>query len=97
MVPKGPAVLALAGLMLLTMLAGALKIHSLEERVASVERGARSPAISFPVTAVGSPARNLFLGPARDDLPEGATRHEINGMAYYVMPLADRGDVTSRR
>jgi hypothetical protein len=35
--------------------------------------------------------------PKGAQLPGGTTAREINGMIYYVMPLADSGNAVSRR
>jgi len=102
------AALGLSGLVLLAMAAAALRIHRLEQRVASLERERASMTLA-PVTAVSNPGLHLSWAPAGNDqvtvqsphqlpqFPYGANRHEINGMTYYVMPLADRGDATNRR
>jgi hypothetical protein len=111
MVRKGLVVLGLVGAVLIATVVGVLRIRSLEERVASLERTGRGPVISPPVTAVNGPGLNLNWGPAGDlatvqvpegstlpnGLPKGTTPHEFNGMTYYVIPLADNGGTTSQR
>jgi hypothetical protein len=102
------AVLGLSGLMLIAMVAGALRIHRLEQRIAALET-ARAPVALAPVAAVSSPGLDFRWEPAGNDqmavqpphqfpqFPNAPTRHEINGMTYYVVPLADSGGATSRR
>jgi hypothetical protein len=108
------AVLGLCGVVLAAMVAAALKIHSLEQRVASLEKVSQAPATVAvsPVTGLTwapgdrgsatlqSPDGNGVVTsqlPKGAQLPGGTTAHEINGMTYYVMPLADRGNAVSRR
>src|ERR1700693_282202 len=94
------AVLGLSGLVLIAMTAGALRIYQLEQRVASLEAAARSPVkgADIPEVKVSGPL-NLTWAPGGNDQPaiqvpdsatrlDGSTRHEINGMTYYIMPLA---------
>jgi hypothetical protein len=93
------AVLGVTGVVLIAMAAGAIRIYHLEQRVASLEAAARprmtavpiTPVVSTPITLDWAPSDNnqpaLQLQQA-PELPKGATRHEINGMTYYVMPLA---------
>jgi len=108
------AVLGLCSVVLAVMVAAALRIHSLEERVASLEKASQAPA-----TVAAAPVNGLTWAPedrgtatlqlpdgngvVTSQLPKGAqlsggtTAHEINGMTYYVMPLADSGHAASRR
>jgi hypothetical protein len=114
MVRGRPAVLGLCGLVLAAMIAAALRIHSLEQRVASLEKASRAPATvaASPVNGLtwapedrGSATLQLPDGnrvvtsrlPKGAQLPRGTTAHEINGMTYYVMPLAESGNAVSRR
>jgi hypothetical protein len=95
------ATLGLTGLVLIVMTVGAIRIHRLEQRVASLE-AARSTAGG--VNAAFAPGLNLSWTdsqqapvPFADPFPEGMTRHEINGMTYYVMPLADNRGMPATR
>lgn len=111
------AVLGLCGVVLSVMVAGALRIHNLEQRVASLERGpgqipiaASTPVSTLPQNLIWAPeggaatlrfpgGNGLFTSqlPNGAQLPNGTTAHDINGMTYYVMPLADGGGAASRR
>jgi len=113
------AVLGLCGVVLSVMVAGAMRIHSLEERVASLEKvpqgripiAAATPVSTLPQDLTwapeGSGAATLQLPgsnglvtsplPNGAQLPNGTTAHDINGMTYYVIPLADGGGAASRR
>jgi hypothetical protein len=102
------AVLGLSGLALIAMVAGALRIHGLEQRIAALET-ARAPVALAPVAAVSYPGLDFRWEPAGNDqmavqpphqfpqFPNAPTRHEINGMTYYVVPLADSGGAKNRR
>jgi hypothetical protein len=112
------AILGLSGLLLSAMVAAGLRIHHLEQRVASLETS-RPTITAAAVTPVSTPtvdltwvpndegavtlqtpgANGLVTSPLPNgrQLPSGATPHEINGMTYYVMPLADNTSATARR
>jgi hypothetical protein len=107
------AVLGLCGVLLCAMVAGAVRIHTLEQRVASLEQQTRARVVTAQATPASAPL-TLDWAPAGNDgrtlqpgptlrfpdgarVPNGATPHEINGMTYYVMPLADKGGAASRR
>jgi hypothetical protein len=108
------AVLGLCGVVLTAMVAAALRIQSLDQRVASLEKASRVTATVAPSPVNGltwapedrgtvtlqSPDGNGVVTsqlPKGAQLPGGTTAHEINGMTYYVMPLADSGSAASRR
>ena len=93
------AVLGVSGVVLIAMTAGVIRIYHLEQRVASLEVAARLQMTAVPITAVANTPMTLEWAPRDNnqpalrlqqapELPNGATPHEINGMTYYVMPLA---------
>jgi hypothetical protein len=113
------AVLGLCGVVLSVLVAGTMRIHSLEERVASLEKASQGQIPIAAATPVSTLPRNLTWAPEGGgaatlqfpggnglvtsqlpngaQLPNGTTAHDINGMTYYVMPLADGGGAASRR
>jgi hypothetical protein len=105
------AVLGISGVVLIAMTAGAIQIYHLEQRVASLEAAAHSPAkvADIPVATVRGPLDVIYTPAGKDQLAlqapgppplGGPTPHEINGMTYYVLPLAATStidDVTIRR
>jgi hypothetical protein len=107
------AILGFCGAVAIVIASAGWKIHSLEQRLASLESAARARAL-VPATPVtfdwvpdqsGSPIVQLPGGnpvattqlPNRGQLPKGATPHEINGMTYWVVPLATNDAATIRR
>jgi hypothetical protein len=94
------ALLGVTGVVLIAMTAGALRIYQLEQRVASLEVAARSQVkgaditvatVRGPLDVTYTPVvtdQPAIQSPGRAMFPDGATRHEINGMTYYIMPLA---------
>jgi hypothetical protein len=112
------ALLGVVSVPLIVIVAGGLRLRSLEQRVATLEKSAQTQTLaqatrvgSAPVSYNWAPAGNgltvdqLPRGsalvtsqhPNLSQFPNGATAHEINGMTYYVMPLADNGGATNRR
>ncbi len=104
--------------MLSVIVAGAQRIHNLEQRVASLEKApgqipiaAATPVSTLPQDFTWAPegggtamlqlpgGNGLVTSqlPNGAQLPNGTTAHDINGMTYYVMPLADSGRAASRR
>ncbi len=112
------ALLGLVGVPLIVIVAGGLRLRSLEQRVATLEKSTQAKTRA-QATRVGSPPVSLNWAPAGNELtvedrpsgstlvtsqqpglaqfPNGATAHAINGMTYYVMPLADSAGTTNRR
>ena len=117
MVRSRVAVLGLSGIVLIVMVAGALRIHTLEQRVASLEKrpqgGATPPSNPAPFNFVPAADQGVVVQYSDDlvttrspermqplpgaQFPQGTTSHQINGLTYYVMPLTDGGDATTRR
>jgi hypothetical protein len=99
------AVLGLCGVVLSAMVAAALRIHSLEQRAPATVAASPVNGLTWAPEDRGSATLQLPDGnrvvtsrlPKGAQLPRGTTAHEINGMTYYVMPLAESGNAVSRR
>jgi hypothetical protein len=117
MVRRRIAVLGLSGVVLIAMVAGALRIHTLEQRVASLEKRFQAGAapltnppvvnwvpaadqdvvVQYPDGAVITQSPDGMQPLSGQQLPQGTTSHQINGLTYYVMPLGDDLVATPRR
>ena len=60
------------------------RIKNLEAQVAAMQKQINELALKSPPRVVTIPGTNIFPG---NQIPRGATQHEIGGIKYWIVPL----------